>query len=102
MDFVRKLANWRKGQPVIHNGKMMHYGPQDNTWVYFRYNDDKKVLVAFNNNSKEMSLDVDRFREMLSGVASGTDALTGKTYDLREKLVLAPRAAIVLELAAPR
>jgi len=101
-DFVRKLANWRKGQPVIHSGKMMHYGPQDNTWVYFRYNDEKKVLVAFNNNSKEKALDVDRFREMLAGVASGTDALTGKTYDLREKLVLAPRAAIVLELDAPR
>jgi glycosidase len=101
-DFVRKLANWRKGQPVIHSGKMMHYGPQDNTWVYFRYNDEKKVLVAFNNNAREMSLDVDRFREMLSGVAGGTDALTGKTYDLREKLVLAPRAAIVLELDAPR
>ena len=99
---MSKLANWRKGQPVIHHGKMMHYGPQDNTWVYFRYNDEKKVLVAFNNNAKEMALDVDRFREMLSGVASGVDALTGKTYDLREKLVLAPRAAIVLELAAPQ
>lgn len=105
-DFVRKLANWRKGQPVIHHGKMMHYGPQDNTWVYFRYlddqRDDKKVMVAFNNNAKEKVLDVDRFREMLSGVTTGTDALTGKTYDLREKLTLAPRAAIVLELAAPQ
>ena len=101
-DFVRKLANWRKDQPVIHHGKLMHYGPQDNTWVYFRYHDDKKVMVAFNNNAKPMSLDVGRFREMLAGVASGTDALSGATYDLRDKLVLAPRAAIVLELAAPQ
>lgn len=101
-DFVRKLANWRKGQPVIHHGKMMHYGPQDNTWVYFRHDGQKKVLVAFNNNERQMALDVGRFREMLAGVASGTDALTGKTYDLREQLVLAPRAAVVLELAAPQ
>ena len=59
-------------------------------------------MVAFNNNAKPMSLDVGRFREMLAGVASGTDALSGATYDLRDKLVLAPRAAIVLELAAPQ
>ena len=101
-DFVRKLANWRKGQPVIHHGKMMHYAPRDNTWVYFRYNDDKKVLVAFNNNAREMVLDTERFREMLSGVAGGTDALSGKRYDLRGKFTLPARAALVLELDAPQ
>jgi len=101
-DFVRKLANWRKGQPVIHHGKMMHYAPRDNTWVYFRYNDDKKVLVAFNNNAREMVLDTERFREMLSGVAGGTDALSGKRYDLRGKITQPARAALVLELDAPQ
>lgn len=99
-DFVRKLTNWRKNQPVIHSGRMMHYGPQNNTWVYFRYDDSKKVLVAFNNNAKEMTLDVARFREMLTGVNGGVDVLTGKTFDLRSKLTLAPRATVILELNA--
>jgi glycosidase len=101
-DFVRKLANWRKGQPVIHHGKMMHYAPRDNTWVYFRYNDNKRVMVVFNNNSKDMTLDTERFREMLDGVAGGTDALTGQAYDLRGKLRLPARAALVLELQQPQ
>ncbi|WP_343027670.1 cyclomaltodextrinase C-terminal domain-containing protein [Massilia sp. MP_M2] len=78
----------------------MHYGPQNNTYVYFRYNADKKVLVAFNNNAKEMALDVDRFREMLTGVTSGVDVLTGKTFDLRSTLTLPPRASVILELDA--
>ncbi|OON61301.1 alpha-amlyase [Massilia sp. KIM] len=97
-EFVRKLVNWRKGQPVIHHGKLMHYGPRDNTYVYFRYDGSKKVLVAFNNNPKEMVLDVDRFREMLSGVASGKDVLSGKTFDLRSELRLPAKASLVLEL----
>ena len=101
-DFVRKLANWRKGQPVIHDGKMMHYAPRDNTWVYFRYNENKKVMVVFNNNSKDMTLDTERFREMLSGVAAGTDALTGQRFDLRDQLRLPARAALVLELEQPQ
>jgi hypothetical protein len=50
---VRKLATWRKNQPVIHTGRLMHFGPENNTWVYFRYNDNKRVMVAMNNNAKE-------------------------------------------------
>jgi glycosidase len=104
--FVRKLTNWRKDQPVIHSGRMMHYGPQNNTYVYFRYggngSEGKKVLVAFNNNAKEMALDVDRFREMLTGVKRGVDVLTGKTFDLTSTLTLAPRASVILELESPQ
>ncbi|MEX5748651.1 glycoside hydrolase family 13 protein [Massilia sp. X63] len=101
-ELVRKLANWRKGQPVIHHGKLMHYGPRDNTWVYFRHTNDKKVLVALNNNPKEMVLDVQRFREMLAGVPGGVDVLSGKRFDLRQELRLPAGASVILELDAAR
>jgi glycosidase len=97
-EFVRKLVNWRKAQPVIHHGKLMHYGPEDNTWVYFRYDERKKVMVAFNLNAKEMALPTARFDEMLKGVESGVDVLSGKRYDLKTELKLAPNSVVVLEL----
>jgi glycosidase len=96
--FVRKLANWRKNQPVIHHGKLMHYGPEDNTWVYFRYDEHKKVMVAFNLNPTEMTLPTARFHEMLQGVDAGVDALSGKRYELKTELKLAPNSVVVLEL----
>ncbi|RZA31238.1 MAG: alpha-amlyase [Lysobacteraceae bacterium] len=101
-ELVRKLANWRKGQPVIHRGKLMHYGPRDNTYVYFRYDDKKKVLVAFNNNPKQMVLDTRRFREMLAGVPGGVDVLSGKRFDLTQALRLPAMASVILELEAAR
>jgi glycosidase len=97
-DFVRKLVNWRKSQPVIHNGKLMHYGPENNTYVYFRYDGNKKVMVAFNLNAGEMALPTARFDEMLKGVGSGVDVLSGKRYDLKTELKLAPNSVVVLEL----
>ena len=97
-ELVRKLATWRKGQPVIHTGKLMHFGPENNTWVYFRYDDNKRVLVAFNNNDKEMVLPTSRFQEMLKGTASGVDVLTGRTVDLARELRLAPKATVLVEL----
>jgi glycosidase len=97
-EFVRKLVNWRKATPVIHHGKMMHYGPEENTYVYFRYDEHDKVMVAFNADSKEVALPTARFHEMLDGVASGVDVLTGKTYDLTRALTLPPHATVILQL----
>ncbi|MDB5747138.1 MAG: alpha-amlyase [Massilia sp.] len=97
-ELVRTLATWRRGQPVIHTGKLMHFGPENNTWVYFRYNDNKRVMVAMNNNAREMALPTARFQEMLKGTPSGVDFLTGKTVDLTRELRLAPKATVVIEL----
>lgn len=101
-ELVRKLATWRKGQPVIHHGKLMHFGPRDNTYVYFRYDGNRKVLVALNNNPKEMVLDTARFREMLAGVPGGVDVLTGRRFDLARELRLPAGASVILELEAAR
>jgi glycosidase len=97
-EFVRKLVNWRKNSPVIHHGKLIHYGPENNTYVYFRYDDAKKVMVAFNANDKETVLDAERFHEMLSGVASGRDVLTGKTYALKDEIRLPAKSTVILEM----
>ncbi|MES2126094.1 MAG: glycoside hydrolase family 13 protein [Pseudomonadota bacterium] len=96
--FVRKLVNWRKSEPVIHAGKMMHYGAEGGTYVYFRYNDSKKVMVAFNKDKKDAVLPTARFREMLAGVTSGVDVITGKTFDLRSALTLPADSVVILEL----
>jgi glycosidase len=96
--FVRKLVNWRKANPVIHNGKMMHYGAEDGTYVYFRYDGTKKVMVAFNKNKTQAVLPVARFNEMLGGVASGVDVISGKRFSLDKALTLPPRSVVILEL----
>jgi len=95
---VRKLANWRKGEPVIHSGRLMQFGPEDNTWVYFRYNDKKRIMIAMNNNDKPMTLPTARFQEMLKDAAGGVDILSGQRIDLARELRLAPKAVLVVEL----
>ena len=97
-ELVRKLANWRKNEAVIHSGRLMHFGPEQNTWVYFRYNNDKRVMVAMNLNDKPMALPTARFQEMLKGAASGVDFLSGKTVELAHELRLAPKSVVVVEL----
>ena len=96
--FLKKLMNWRKGAGVIHHGKTMHYGPEQDSYVFFRYDGTKKVMVALNRNSKDVTLATDRFREMLSGVSSGQDVVTGQRFTLKESITLPARSALILEL----
>ena len=76
----------------------MHFGPEQNTWVYFRYSEDKRIMVAMNNNDKPMVLPTARFQEMLKGAAGGKDILTGQQVELATQLKLAPKSVVVVEL----
>jgi len=96
--YVKKLFNWRKGASVIHHGKMMHYGPEHNTYVYFRYDGTKKVMVALNKNSTDTVLKTARFHEMLSGVRAGVDVISGKRVALDGEVTLPARSALILEI----
>jgi glycosidase len=76
--YVKKLVNWRKSASVIHHGKLMHFGPEQNTYVYFRYDGKKKVMVAFNKNKTDTVLKTARFDEMLAGARAGVDVISGQ------------------------
>jgi glycosidase len=97
--FLMKLMNWRKTQSVIHEGKFLHFAPEDGTYVYFRYNDQKKLMVILNHNKKATRLATARFAEMLAGANTGIDALSGATVSLKESIQLPARSATILELA---
>ena len=98
-NYLKKLLNWRKENPVIHTGKLMHYVPENDTYVYFRSNSDKKVMVVINKNEKEQDLKLNRFEESMKQFSSGTDVLSGKTYDFSNgSISLAPNTSIILEL----
>ncbi|MBA5686599.1 glycoside hydrolase family 13 protein [Rugamonas apoptosis] len=96
--FLKKLLNWRKGQPVIHHGKTMQFGPEQNTYVFFRYDGARKVMVAFNKNHSDTTLATARFQEMLAGVHGGDDVISGQHYALGDTLTLPARSVLVLAL----
>jgi neopullulanase len=97
-DFLQKLLRWRKDQDVIHRGKLTHYIPEDNIYVYFRHNDQKNVMVILNANESEKSLDTTPFAESMKGMKSGVDVLSGARFQDLKKINVAPMTALVLEL----
>ncbi|XLS28737.1 glycoside hydrolase family 13 protein [Flavobacteriaceae bacterium M23B6Z8] len=97
-DFTSKLFNWRKSAEVIHFGKTMHFAPENNVYVYFRYNDEDTVMVITNNNSEKQVVSLKRFAERLPSNASGKDIFTGKTTELNKTLEIEGKTALILEI----
>ena len=97
-NFVRRLFNWRKENSVIHNGKLKHFAPENGTYVYFRYNKEKTVMVILNKNKENTTLHTERFNEIISGYTTGTDVITGIKYNLN-LIDLPARTSLLLELS---
>ena len=96
--FTKKLLNFRKDKEVLHTGKLLHYVPENNVYVYFRYNTDDRVMVVINNNPEAQTLDLNRFAEGLSGATSGRDVLESKEVNLQEDLMVDGKSALVIDL----
>ncbi len=99
-DFTQKLLNWRKGKEVIYSGKTKHYMPVDKVYVYFRYDDQEKVMVIINNNEKEQTFELGRFAESLEGVSTGTDVISGKEISIsaQNKITVSGKSSLILDL----
>lgn len=98
-DFVKNLLNWRKKNPVIHHGKMLHFVPEDECYVYFRYDHNKKIMVVLNNSDSEnKTLKLNRFSEILAPDSIGHDILSGKKVKLADTLTLSAKTAMILEI----
>ncbi len=98
-NFTSKLFNWRKTKPVIHFGKTTQYLPDNNVYVYFRYNDNDKVMVVINNNPKEQRIQLNRFAENLQKSTSGIDIISGAVIDFtKTELFIPAKSSMVIEL----
>jgi len=98
-NFTSKLLNWRKNTEVIHTGETTHYIPENNVYVYFRYNEKKSVMIIINNNPKEQTIQLNRFAENLKAYTSGIDILTNTKLDLlKADLIIKGKTSLIIEL----
>ncbi len=97
-NYIKILANYRKDNDVLQTGKMMQYVPEDAIYVYFRYSDDKTVMVIMNTDEQERTVETARFKERIKTAKQAKDIITGETIDLMTPIKLQEKSTLVLEL----
>lgn len=66
-DFMKKLLQWRKGNEIISKGKMKHFMPRNNVYVYERSYNGKSILVLMNGISEAINVELEHYKEVLDG-----------------------------------
>lgn len=97
-DFTSKILNWRKSKNVIHTGKLTHYIPENNVYVYFRHDEKESVMVVINNSKDKQTFKVDRFKENLGKYTKGIDVLSGNSFDCTKEITIDGKSSLILEL----
>lgn len=97
-NFIRKILNWRKTADVIHHGKMIHYVPENSVYVFFRYDENDKVMVILNKNEGPFTLSLDRFRSMIGASSHGEEIISGNNIKLAGELKLDHAGPMIIEL----
>jgi len=98
INYMKKLANWRKSKKVIHTGKLTHFIPDSDMYVYFRHDAQEKVMVIIHTGSQAKKLDTKRFEELLKDISKGKDIISDKILDNLKVIDVPAKSAMIIEL----
>lgn len=96
--YLKTLLNYRKNNPVLQNGKMKQFIPENGIYVNFRYNNEKTIMIIANNNMENKELQLGRFAEMLTDKTQGIEITNSKTYSLQKPISINGKTVLVLEI----
>jgi len=97
-NYLKKMLKYRKENPVLHNGEMKQFIPENGFYVYFRFNKKKTLLIIANNNENSDQLSLERYDEMLNMKTTGENIITGDKYLLSTPVLVPAKSVLILEI----
>lgn len=98
-EYVKRLQNWRKNNPVLHDGRLVQFIPENGVYTYCRTNDQKTVLIMFNPTDKAVTINADKYAEVTAGFSRATDFISGQTLTNLHVITVPTKTIFLLELA---
>jgi glycosidase len=97
-DYVKRLANYRKGSEALRRGQLKQFVPQNGLYVYFRYTENQTVMVMMNTHGKPVDVDLTPYGEMFEGFRQAKDIMDGSTQPLNAPMKLSGHQTRIWEL----
>lgn len=84
-NFTKKLLHLRKSNDALTDGKLIHFYPFDNLYVYFRISENQKIMIVINGSDKEKKVNLNDYKETIGDENKYFDLLTNKYLHPNEK-----------------
>lgn len=81
-NFTKRLLHIRKASPVLQAGKLIHFKPSNEVYVFFRILNDERLMIVINNNRDRQNVDLTPFEHQLPDVVRLRDSISGNEFDL--------------------
>jgi glycosidase len=83
-NYTKNLLSLRKQYPALSSGKLTHYAPYDDTYVYFKTKDHQKIMVVINSNHKEFEVNLERMQAEFKSKEPIVDLINGGNASFNE------------------
>lgn len=83
-NFTQKLLEIRKNHKSLSQGKLTHFFPFDNVYVYFRETDNESTMIIVNNNDKDFEVDLNKYKETLAKTFKIENIKTNEVTDITQ------------------
>jgi glycosidase len=94
--YLKKLLSYRKNSKAIHEGKTIHFAPEQGVYVLFRTFEDETVVHILNKNNDPIHLDLTRFDELGLAGKSVKNIITENVFKWDVNLILEEKGSVVL------
>ncbi len=83
--FTKRLLVLRKQYKPLQTGKLVHFKPEKEVYVYFRILNNQRAMVIINRNKEKQTVSLSRFEHQLDNVVRLREILSGQEFDLSDK-----------------
>lgn len=99
-DFVKALIEVRKDHKSLSEGKLTHFYPFNNIYVYFRETENEKTMVVVNGNEIDSEIDLNNFKETLGSTKIIKNLKSNDKFDIlkNNKLIIKKKSAEIFLL----
>ena len=94
--FVKKLLNYRKNSQAIHEGKTMHFAPENGIYVLFRTHEDEILIHIINKNKNKVQLNLKRFEEIGLKGRAVKNIITDHQFFWGDNITLEEKGSVIL------
>ena len=67
LELTKSLLALRNNNPALQSGRLTHFTPETNAYIYFRSKDGKRFMIVLNNNEHPLPLTMSKYAEMVQG-----------------------------------
>jgi glycosidase len=99
-NFTQELLELRKSYKSLAVGKLTHFYPFENLYVYFRKTNDESTMIIVNSNDKDVEVDLNKYKETLAETINIKNVKTNEETDITQnkKIIIKKKSAEIFLL----